>query len=270
MIEVLDPTDSIFTAIEAHQAGEILRNTHRWTKFRVDEDWTLWRDLVGPNSNVLEHSKAFALLTSEFTNQEQDRFNRRDKRKMVIAACVHDLGEVDIDGNGVGDVPSYLKNGEHETKEALIARHIISELDLSDSFKKEMAVAYEGVIVGYIPELHLGFKAFEKTDYVKTAIDVWKESKRREKLGMPILLKRDQFVGQVIIHDLMGVLTRYVDVFPYSVGKYVQSIIPIVDEAYEQTRDSLYANNLGGNLERNEKQIPLFEEKWQEFKTRRG
>jgi len=170
----------------------------------------------------------------------------------------------------VGDVPANIKNGEHERREAIIARQIISELDLYDGLKDEVARAYEDVVVGQNEKLHITFKAFEKTDYISTAMGVWGETIKRDLLGLPTLKRRDHFVGLVIINNLTTVLVQYSNLFPNSIGKYIRNIEPVIDEAFKKTKDIILEKPILGDQERIRKQIPIFEEEWKKFKSHRG
>lgn len=254
------PIKEIFSAVKKHPAGDSLKKTERFSGFREDESNEVWREVLGASANTLEHSQLFTGVVSAFLSDEGDRYSTEERIKLVLGAAVHDFGEASINGDGVGDVAWYLKTDETDKEEAEIAHRVISELDVPDELKEDLHTAYKEVVEGENEKLHFAYNALEKAEYFMTAMKVYQNCRKREKIGKPILRNEKDFVGRVIVNDLQNNIDTYVEHFPDSIALYMVGMISTIDEAYAFTKPHLQS------LEDYGEKINKFEKTWAEFK----
>lgn len=254
------PIREIFTAVKKHPAGASLKKIERYDNFREGESVKVWREVLGASANTLEHSELFTGIVLSLIKEEGDRYSMEERRKLVLGAVVHDFGEAFINGDGVGDIAWYLKTDETDKKEAEIAHRVISGLDVPDELKEDLHTIYKEVVEGENEKLHLAFKALEKTEYFMTAMKVYQNCRKREGEGKKIIKNEKDMVGKIIVNNLQNNLEVYVEEFPNSIGKYIERMIPVVDEAYAFTKPHLQS------LEEYREKTKIFEKTWAEFK----
>lgn len=198
----------LFVALRKTPAGKYLSSSLRFRFYKTDrEDPFLWRRVLGPSAITFSHMQYMYKVVSSFLRIElkmnPKKINGGDQNKLLLAAACHDFGEAIIDNNGIGDIPDPLKTKEHQLIEQKIFYDVLKILPLKKSLKEEFALAYEEVIVDENSLLHSYFRTIEQLEYIMTAMNVVRASKKRVYITNGKLL-----VGDVLSNSLIPVLTK--------------------------------------------------------------
>lgn len=234
MGERISSTTTLFNALEENIAAISLKGIVRWDRFRhpeLSETPKHWVDVLGETAIVFSHMRYFSRITEDFIKKEWPKFNKRQRRALRLGISLHDVGEAEIDGLGIGDVPVPLKNESHEKIEREVAKKVINSLDIPENLKKELNSAYQKVVVGKDPVLHNAFKALEKTEYLMTGLNVFKEARRRKNIGLPGIFEAKRLVGLVLAKDLPKVIEKYAPEYPFFIGEYLLNEMGTIDAA---------------------------------------
>lgn len=254
------------TALRQTKAGESLAGIYRWSSFRSSETDADWRELLGATAIDIEHGELMYELGSIFLEQEKGRFTPEQEELFLYGFLVHDFGEAIIDENGIGDVSAQIKTTEHEKIENGIARAVIDSLPVDPTLKDKLLLSYQQVVEGGDPELHKAFKALEKTEYVMTALIAYQNCRSREEQGKSGILLEKPMVGRVLVIDLSKVLNVFAPEYPSSIGRYVRSMEPVIEEAYQYTESWLRQNSWRNLTADHNELCDQFEAKWEAFK----
>lgn len=161
------------------EIAEIFRKHHgqlssvvRYDRFRTSEELEEWVFLLGPDVLSLTHPHATADITQRFisfNNNSGLTLDPEENALLSLTPWIHDLGELIIEGEGVGDVSYEWKTGEDEKKEVVIFHRVLTDLpdgNVKDSIRK----AYHEVAMGRGTKLGRMFNAIERIGYLETAI----------------------------------------------------------------------------------------------------
>ena len=235
----LSSTRTLFNALEKHPAFQSLSTTLRWDRFRhpeLSETPKHWLNVLGETAVVFTHMRYFSQITEDFIKKEWTKFNKNQRRTLRLGVSLHDVGEAKIDGIGIGDVAVPFKNESHEKLEWEVAEKVIKSLpNISDSLKKELLSAYKKVVTGEDPILHGAFKALEKTEYLMTGLNVFKEVRRLQNMGYQGIFEAKKLVGLVLAKDLPKIIEKYAPQYPFFIGGYLQDEMGTIDAAFAST-----------------------------------
>lgn len=260
--------NKIKTALEKSEAGKSLSETYRWGQFRKDETDEQWMGILGSTGRVDSHMRLFSKYTRAFAAMENGRFTEEAKEIFLDGIDNHDIGEAKINGMGIGDISAQIKTSADEKKESVMARKVISTLNVPQKLKDKMWYAYDQVVNGKNTELNQSFKALETTEYVLTAMNVYKNCRRLEAQGKPGLALEDALVGRVLVINLAKVLDVYVPLYPNSIGLFFKTNSSLIDKMIEHSSSWLNSNNKWMDKEVNHKELlEKFNIKWEAFKA---
>lgn len=169
-ITELDPLKQVEGIFEKHK--EQLSSSVRYERYRTTESLQRWVDLLGPDVLALTHPHATSRITEDFiafNSSNGITLSEDQKTLLSLTPWVHDLGELILDGDGVGDISYEFKTDEHEKKEVIIFQRVIS--DLSDRVSKtSMDIAYREIAMSRETLLGRMFNAIERIGYLSTAM----------------------------------------------------------------------------------------------------
>lgn len=207
-------------AIRNSQTGLKLEKIERWQKFRTEESAVDWIDLLGPTAVVLthqEHFLKFALLWVK--NLEEQKF-----RQFILATTVHDLGEAKL-----GDIANPDKTTIDEANEVDFALEAILSLPLEHPLIQELITAYLEVVRGDNESLHYLFKALERTEYLDTAIHLFKKLSEGNSMEKGWLM-----IARVLAFDLPKVI-KYAETLPNIVGEYLIANQELINRMFQES-----------------------------------
>lgn len=210
----------IQSAIRKSPLGEKLSQIERWQRFRTQETTQEWLDLLGPTAVVLSHQEYFVDFVILLTNG----LSENERRQLVLATSVHDLGEAQI-----GDIASPDKKLSDEIIEIDFALKAILSLPLGHELIEELVSSYEAAIRGDDEVLHLLFKALEKTEYLDTAIHVYQSLE-----GGKTMEKGWTMISRVLALDLPQIIF-YAEALPNIVGQFLLAHVDVIDEMFNQS-----------------------------------
>lgn len=193
------PVNEIFTALRKTPAGRSLRQSPRFAPYRhSSESLILWRRILGPSGITYYHMKHVYSILGKFLKVDisarQDIFSSQDIRWLLLGAACHDFGEAILEGeDSVGDIVFFLKNKNHVEKEFIIFQKVLQSLSISDSLKKDLTLAYQEVVMNDSSHLFRYFQSLERTEYLMTALTVFRNYQQFKRLTNSKLL-----VGNVL------------------------------------------------------------------------
>lgn len=145
------------------------------------------------------------------------------------------MGELEI-----GDIPASKKTTEDEKAETIAAITIFNSLDLELEKLATIESAYRQAIAGENAALNFLFKAFEKTEYLDTAIYLFL------KLNEGLETTHGKFlIARVIAINLPQILV-YAEQLPGSIGEYLkahQGLINLMFDFSEAAVTEDFASN---------------------------
>ena len=224
MTEVPRLIDSIRTAVRGSSLADQLK-IERWQRFRSGETTAEWIALLGLTAIVLTHQEYF----TDYIAQWVQELDTEEQLLLLEASSIHDLGEISI-----GDVPEPQKNGEDEKSEASATIKLIDQLeDLDVDQRTELKRAYEQVVVGENVALHLIFKAFERLEYLDTAVHVFMALNSGLRMD-----KGEYMIARVLAFDLPKIMNT-VKQFPNSIGMYLHHYQKIIQSMFDFCQSSV-------------------------------
>ena len=108
------PNADISAVFDRHERQ--LSDTLRYDRFRIKETPNQWKLLLGPDVVLLTHPSVVAQIVDDFIAYEGVTLSSEEQTLLSTAAWVHDLGELMIEGDGIGDVSFDQKTDTHEKK----------------------------------------------------------------------------------------------------------------------------------------------------------
>ncbi len=211
----------IFEAVEKSEAGPSLIQTARWSGFRAGESDEEWLQALGPSAFIMSHMKWFYqyhLVLVEFEND----LTPIQRLILKYGTLTHDVGEARVNGVGVGDIAAHMKTTDHEQQEAEIAMQILDSLDVEESVRRDLKLGYRLIVMGEDPLLNRIHKAYERLEYVSTALNVFRNRG---------IANEGKMVRRVLTNDLSKVLDLYGDLT--SVNVYLSFMRGVIDKAFE-------------------------------------
>ncbi len=224
MTEVPRLIDSIRTAVRGSSLADQLK-IERWQRFRSEETTAEWIALLGLTAIVLTHQEYF----TDFIAQWVKELDSEAMLTLLKASSIHDLGEISI-----GDVPEPHKNLQDEKSEASATIKLIDQLENLDVDQRtELKRAYEQVVVGENVALHLIFKAFERLEYLDTAVHVFMALNSGLRMD-----KGEYMIARVLAFDLPKIMIM-IEQFPNSIGMYLRFNRETIHSMFDYCRSSV-------------------------------
>lgn len=158
------------------QYHEYLNTTPRYERFMQGETLDEWITLLGPDVLLLTHANATANLTERFINYNEKnslKLNTEEKTKLILAAWIHDWGEIIIEGEGIGDVSFENKKDTDWETETVIVNKILSTFD-DEKIREEFHITYQTIAQHTDTKLSAMFNTIETLGYLETAITAYK------------------------------------------------------------------------------------------------
>lgn len=211
----------IFGAVERSEAGPSLIKTARWSGFRVEESDEEWLRALGPSAFIMSHMIWFYQYHLVLVELENG-LTSAQKLVLQYGTLIHDIGEAKINGVGIGDVAAHIKTTDHEKQEAEIAMRILNSLDVEEDVRQNLRLGYSLVIMGNSPLLSHIHKAYEKLEYVSTALNVFRNKG---------IVNEGRMVRRVLVNDLSKVLDQYSDLG--SVNVYLRFMKDVIEGAFD-------------------------------------
>lgn len=170
----LIPLQGISEAYHPH-IDQLSRSVRYWA-YQGDMDDRTFIRLMGPDVVFLTHPQETARIAKKFIDysRSQGEDISQEETSLLLTACwIHDLGELKIDGAGVGDVCSHKKGDDDVRAEKLIFLKVIEQV--SDPQQKEFMIkAYDEVVMNTQSKLGKIFNTIERIGYLETTLRAFK------------------------------------------------------------------------------------------------
>lgn len=202
------PFGQINKIIEKHR--NYLGNSPRYERFMTRETVSEWTAILGPDVLSLTHGSVTADVAKDFIsfNKQQGlMLSEEQEDQLLLAAHVHDFGEIMIDNQGVGDVTFENKNSMIEKAEERIFNKVVSEIE-PESEKQRFLASYKHVMNRDTKMGEL-FNAIERVGHLKTAIKAFIGAEDGRKIN-----NWKGLVGNVLSNQIRE-LVKYSDKYPY-------------------------------------------------------
>lgn len=161
------PIQDVDVIFQKHEGQ--LSTTLRYDRFRIAENPDQWRFLLGPDVVLLTHPQVVAQIAEDFVAYEGITLSDEEKVLFSIAPWIHDLGELIIEGDGIGDISFDQKTDAHEIKEFAVFNTVLNAIPEGD--KKEIIKrSYQEIVMNRDSRLGRMFNAVERIGYLQTAI----------------------------------------------------------------------------------------------------
>ena len=204
----MDSSINIRETVRSSEFAAQLAEMERWTGFQDKETREEWLDLLGPTAIVLSHQEHF----TDFVEKWGQNIEEEILSILLLASAIHDMGEIEV-----GDIPASEKTAADEEVESVAAIAIINLLKLDLENLALLEFAYKEAIAGENAVLNFLFKAFEKTEYLDTAIHVF------QKLNEGSEMTHGKFlIARVVAINLPQILT-FAEQLPSSIGEYLKA-----------------------------------------------
>ncbi len=223
------PYASILPIFKEHKRE--LRTNIRYKPYRKNEASREFLRILGPDIGFASHPGVTYNLARRFIAQQNyifdpnQRVSQSEETRLCTAAIVHDLGELKIDGFGVGDVTFEAHGANHEEMEqavfALVTESIVSETD-----RDFIRSAYQEIALNRNTKLGRMFNAVERIGYLNTAIRAFNGYKGKR------IANWKGLVGNVLSNQTEALLV-YATEYPY-VQKILQANSSFITQAFEE------------------------------------
>lgn len=161
------PIPDVDVIFQTHEKQ--LSTTLRFDRFRITETPEQWKHLLGPDVVLLTHPKVVAQIVEDFLTYEGTPLTDEERILLTIAPWVHDLGELIIEGDGIGDISFDQKTDAHEAKELIVFTSVLHIVPNGDK-KTFMERAYREIVMNRDSRLGKMFNLAERIGYLQTAI----------------------------------------------------------------------------------------------------
>lgn len=212
---------AIETSIRDSDVGKKLLAIERWSKFRNDESTDQWIELLGPTAIVLTHQEYFVyFIMACAQNLPQDIVEM-----LVLAASVHDLGEVEV-----GDTASPDKTVQAEQEEHLQALSVIEAVGFDQTTELMLKDAYQQVVAGENLSLNFLFKSLERTEYLDTGIHLFRSLQSGQEMQ-----QGNYMIARILAFDLPKIIdTAYK--LEIVIGDYLVKNADTITQMFEVSR----------------------------------
>jgi len=220
----MDSSINIRGTIRSSEFATQLAEMERWTGFQDKETREEWLDLLGPTAIVLSHQEHF----TDFVEKGGQSIEKEILSILLLASAIHDMGEIKV-----GDIPASEKTTADEEIESVAAIAIINLLELDLENLALLEFAYKEAIAGENAVLNFLFKAFEKTEYLDTAIHVF------QKLNEGLEMTHGKFlIARVLAINLPQILS-FAEQLPNSIGEYLMANQELITNMFDFSEEAV-------------------------------
>ena len=220
------PTADIAVIFGKHERQ--LLDTLRYDRFRVTETPGQWELLLGPDVVLLTHPKVVAQIAEDFVSYEGVTLTDEEQTLFSTAPWIHDLGELIIESDGIGDVSFDQKTDAHEKKEILIFDAVLNAIPNSAT-KRLIKRAYQDVVIDRHSELGRMFNVVERIGYLLTAVRAYKGVDGNR------IQNWKGLVGNVLSNQIMPLL-NYASEFAYVSYVLFEDNRQAINSMFEETQ----------------------------------
>ena len=225
------PTGQIDTLLNAYR--EQLSWQPRYERFMVKESLTRWQYLLGPDVIGFTHPRVTADITERFITYNEShgvRLPVNDKSALRTAPWIHDLGELILDSQSVGDVSYEQKTDAHELQENRVFSLALQRIP--DGPEKDfMRWVYTNIAMNKDTPLGRMFNAVERVGYLETGVRAHTGIDGQRISNWPGM------VGNILSNQTEMLLT-YMSEYPYVnaiVSKYQYAISEMFNDVASRT-----------------------------------
>ncbi len=235
-IQELDiPIPDVDIIFKKHE--DQLSTTLRYDRFRTTESPDQWRFLLGPDVILLTHPKVVAHIAEEFLAYEGATLTAEEEALLSIAPWVHDLGELIINGDGIGDISFDQKTDAHETKELAVFTSVLTAIPDGDK-KSAIERSYREIVMDRGSRLGKMFNAVERIGYLQTAIRAYEGVEGQR------IQNWKGLVGNVLSNQIIPMLA-YCSEFPYVTNILFEENRQIIRAMFKDTEGNVPQDNTG-------------------------
>ncbi len=148
-----------------------LESKVRYARYMDGETNKEWVKLLGQDVSFAGHPHVTAKIAKKFIKYD-NKIDEKESEQLITAALIHDMGELHVDDDGVGDISYDQKEIEHFTKEGEIFKRIISSIE-SNGTRTYLLDVYENVARDKTTTLGKVFNAIERIGYIQTGISAY-------------------------------------------------------------------------------------------------
>jgi len=221
-----------------------------WKENQVSETLQQWYQLVGPDACSLTHPTLAVQEVKQFIKYSQDHGPELIQEEQVLlktGAQVHDLGELIIDGKGVGDVPRHKKTQADAVQEQEVFELVMKQVPVGPD--KDLIIrAYYQVTTDKPTKLGKIFNAIETIGYLRTAIRIYQGIDNQK-------ITNWRWVPVHVLMNRTELLIKYAQEYPYishvlsenqiSITQIFSDMNKLITSGkLEQQAQTLYAQNL--------------------------
>lgn len=155
--------------------AEQLENSVRYERYRTDETFEDWINLLGPDVRARTHPhEAARHVHNLITTQEAhgNPLGNTMKTMLYVTPFPHDWGELIVDGEGIGDINYEKKTAEHEKEERVVFQRV-TDLVPNPTERGFFRATYDEVVSDRLSPLGKLFNIVERVGYVETAINAY-------------------------------------------------------------------------------------------------
>jgi len=238
-----------------------------------------WVNLLGADVEFFEHAHLTHMLGRSFLFHclqpplswkekipESAHFSREEQEILLLAAIVHDWGEL-----RVGDKPYPSKTPTDELEE-IKAQEEVAGGRFSKSRDPilwgKIHQAFE-IVNNRDSKLGRAFNVIEKLGYFRTGIIAWGKSRQTEREGRIELSSRLQWLAAEVSANHLPKLLEYAEDYP-AVFAYLTDMKFFISDIFEQIPDSIFENYPRENRDSKMARFDEAKEGWFNFLESKG
>lgn len=228
------PVKALAQAYGQHLEQMVLGLRYEHHRDQETEPYEVFVRKMGPDVVWLTHPDERAKRMRKMIYHLKDKgesISLEDERLLLTVCYVHDLGELVIDGRGVGDVPGYSKTADDERVEQEIFYKVIERVDEGEG-KELMIKAYEEVERDRESRLGKWLAVVEYLGYLENAI----KGVEGEKQDRPV--NWNKMCGTIVGRPLQWLMDRMDE------NRYIEKFFKNNKEAVDKIFNEVDKNNL--------------------------
>lgn len=147
---------------------EELESKVRYARYIDGESNEEWKELLGPDVSFGGHPHVTVEIAEKFANYDNN-INQQEKEQLMVAALIHDMGELTVDGDGVGDISYDQKDERHFGAEGSVFEKVITQIE-NKEIREYLRDVYKNIARDDTTLLGKAFNAIERVGYIRTGI----------------------------------------------------------------------------------------------------
>ena len=233
-----------------------LTSVVRYNRYRSDETIGEWVRLLGPDALALTHPHQSALTTHDLVITQEaygQPFGSALRNALYTAPWIHDFGELELEGKGVGDVSFDKKTEADERVEIEIFDTVMNALATPPE-RQDLSDIYRTIAMDKNSPLGKAFHIVERVGYMETVI--------RAYLGVSgeRIENWQGLVGNVLSNNFPALLAPR-EKYPY-LDIFLQENGPIIDEMFNDTVNHEVRFDREGTLSYDPAKLSAANEAW--------